>query len=738
MTEQNPGKRRIGLLGAGGIGVGAIVGGGILVLGGIALRQTGPSAVAAFGLNGLIAFLTVLSFAEMSTLFPESGGVYTFAKRILSIRAGFVYGWIVWFAHLVAALMYALGFSIYAIRFIMEISTSLGLDLEPYHGRKSLFALASIAVIGYSILLLRSEDVARLKANVVKLFVFCLLIAGGAYAFISNPDASFSSRMSPFFPTGLSGFFSAMGLTFIALQGFEVIAGVAGEIKEPERTIPRAMFVSLGIALLVYLPMLLVIVLSGVPDGQQVHLWCAERADTCFADAAQNFLGDAGYWLVIAAALFSTLTALQANLLSASRLVQSMAADRTLPRAFAQVHNRYQTPAAAIFVNLLIVLFCLGLISTLDVAGAAASLVFLISYASSHFLSFLARRRAKPTAAMFRTPFFPAAQFIGGTACLCLAVYQGLAEPGAGIIVIVWLGLGAILYRSLYSERAETVDAYFQALRPELLTYRGYTPLVLVPITNPGTAPALVEIAHALAAHEAGKVMLLKVASKSAGSSPELLTEEIAKANEVLTSAIIASTSCAAAPAEALLTLSDSPWREISRVAKHHHCHGLVLGVNRVDITSTEPLINQVSGDIAVLAAPLQWHLPAVRRVLVPVGGRAYHDSLRARVLGTLSRTGLDEVCFVSVLPHDVSPARLRDCEKMLRTHAQDEAGGVGKSLVLRGDSPIAEIINTASEYDLLILGLSRTSQGEIRFGEITATSSREAPCATLIIGRRS
>jgi len=82
-------ERHIGLVGATAIGVGAIVVGGILVLGGVALAETGPGAIVAFGLNGLIAALTALSFAELSSAFPESGGAYTYAKKVLSVRAAF-------------------------------------------------------------------------------------------------------------------------------------------------------------------------------------------------------------------------------------------------------------------------------------------------------------------------------------------------------------------------------------------------------------------------------------------------------------------------------------------------------------------------------------------------------------------------------------------------------------------------------------------------------------------------
>ncbi len=107
-------KRTVGLVGATGVGVSAIVGGGIFVLAGVAFSTAGPGAVLAFFFNGVIAALTALSFAEMSTAFPESGGTYSFAHRVLSVRAAFGVGWILCFAYIVAAALYALGFGHYA------------------------------------------------------------------------------------------------------------------------------------------------------------------------------------------------------------------------------------------------------------------------------------------------------------------------------------------------------------------------------------------------------------------------------------------------------------------------------------------------------------------------------------------------------------------------------------------------------------------------------------------------
>ena len=105
----------MGLLAATGVGVGAIVGGGVLALAGVAFATTGPSAIIAFALNGAIAMLTALSFAALASRFPESGGTYTYARKVLTVEAAFAVGWVVWFASVVAAVLYALGFAVFLV-----------------------------------------------------------------------------------------------------------------------------------------------------------------------------------------------------------------------------------------------------------------------------------------------------------------------------------------------------------------------------------------------------------------------------------------------------------------------------------------------------------------------------------------------------------------------------------------------------------------------------------------------
>jgi basic amino acid/polyamine antiporter, APA family len=373
-TVLSDSRRNIGFLGATGIGVGAMVGGGILALAGVAFSVSGPSAILAFLLNGIIAFVTALSFAEMAAANPQSGGTYTYAKKSLSVQVAFGVGWVVWFASLVAAVLYALGFGAFAVFALQQIPAGAVAEIFQMRFMPLLLALGSLAFYGFK--LIRSSGSGGLFANIGKLSVFAILIAGGLAVLVKTPFSTISASLDPFFSGGFTGLIAAMGYTFIALQGFDLIASAAGEIKQPERTIPRAMVATLGIGLAIYLPLLFVVMTVGMEPGQLIAEVSAAYPETVIAIAAQNYMGAFGFWLVLVAGIFSMLSALRANLFAASRIAQSMANDRTLSHHLSVLHPVYNTPVNAILVTCIIVALLILALPNVAAAGAASSLIF--------------------------------------------------------------------------------------------------------------------------------------------------------------------------------------------------------------------------------------------------------------------------------------------------------------------------------------------------------------------------
>lgn len=728
---------RMGLAGATGIGVGAIVGGGILALSGTAFALTGPGAIAAFALNGLIAILTALSFAELATAFPQSGGPYAFAKRVVSVGAAFGVGWIVWFASIVAAALYASGFAAFALEALRSLA-----GVEVQARVQTLVAVASM--VGCGAALARRSGGGGAAMNVGKVVVFGLLILGGLWAWIDDPPQT--ARFSPMFPNGGVGLLQAMGATFIALQGFDLIAAVAGEVDQPRRNLPRAMLLSLGIALAVYLPLLVVIVAVGVEDGGlSLQTEAARRPDTIVAVAVERYLGPTGYWLVVVAGLLSMLSALVANLFAAARIAQAMGRDRALPPRLRAVHPVRGTPHVAVGVTAGIGALTLLGVSDVTAAGAASSLIFLIAFALAHLLCVVTRSR-KPDHPGFRVPLWPWLPLAGATICGGLALYQAWAVPSAGAVTSVWLLVGAAAYLLSFGRRARVFDAAAETSDPDLLELRGRSPLVLVPVANPANAATLARVAANVAPPRVGRILLFTVLRPPAQLDGIDRTLERALDDAARTmKASLAETLPAGLRCEGLTTVGADPWDEIRKAAHTHRCATVLMGLADLESPAArrriEQLANQIDSSLVLLRAPPDFRPREMRRLLVPIGGKGVHNALRARLIAGLHRDATRgiEVVYLLVAP---TATPLPVAEQLQRVHGdlvRDEARSVPRSVqVVRSDDVIQAIAETADRFDLLVLGLAQIGRGERVIGRISGPIIARTRCPVMLVSARS
>ena len=738
MTSTEHQHRTLGLRGATGLGVGAIVGGGILALAGVAFTTAGPSAILAFALNGVIALLAISSFAEMSTAFPESGGTYTFAKKVLTIRAAFGVGWVVWFASIVAAVLYALGFAAYAVLLLREILTNAGLSTSWLERNGTVTLLALAPVVFYSVSLIYRSAGGGQWETVGKVVVFTILIAGGFWALSQRSIAEIEPKLSPFFSGGTIGLLQAMGFSFIALQGYDLVAAVAGEIRDPARVLPRAMVLSLAIAMGIYMPLLFIVSTVGVLPGASIQEMSTQNSETVIAEAALNFLGPAGFWLVVIAAILSMLSALHANLFAASRVALAMGRDRTLPHVLAHIHPGRNTPIPAILLTALFVILVILAIPNVAAAGAAASLIFLVSFCLVHVTAVLARMRRSSTARGYSSPLFPLIPLGGAVACAALALFQGVTVPSAGLIAAVWLALGGVLYLVLFARRAQIVDAAAEATDPELLQMRGKSPLVLVPIANPANAAAMVGVASALAPPGIGRVLLLSIVPPPQTWQPGHSPPQLLDAEGAIRESLVASFASGLAP-EALITVAPVPWSEIGRVSREHRCETILLGLGKITDENVgnhlEELISSVDCDVSLVRFQPGWDLSQVNRVLVPVGGHGTHDVQRARFLGSLKRNQDPEIRFLRVLRQSASEVEVRRARNELARVLLDKAPGSTYEIGLN-DSVADEIMRHASDSDLTILGLQRINRRSKAFGDLAVRIARDTTCATVMLSQ--
>ncbi len=727
------GQRHIGLFGATAIGVGAIVGGGVLALAGVAFAVTGPGAILAFALNGGIAFLTAVSFAELATRFPQSGGTYTYAKRVLSIEVAFVVGWVVWFASIVAGVLYALGFAAFAGDGLARGLTLLGHEATWLSDPLVRVAIALAATAAYAATLVRSAGGGGNAATVGKVVVFAILIAGGAWAWLRTPANELVGRLDPFLTAGPTGLVQAMGYSFIALQGFDLIAAVGGEVRDPAKNLPRSMYFSLTIALAVYLPLLFLIATVGAPPDSTIGAAAAANPEGVVAEAAERFIGPSGYWLVIGAGVLSMLSALQANLLGASRVAFAMARDRTLPRRLGRMRRASGTPAIAVLVTAVMMAIVIALVGDVSAAGAASSLIFLISFAMVHWAAILARRRSQD----HRLPVIPA---LGAILCLALAVFQAFAVPEAGSVVVSWLAIGIALYLTTLAPGARLADATAEARDPDLARLRGRSPLVLVPIANPASAASLVGVAATLRTPTVGRILLLSVVRTPEVETIDTDHPALRDAQRILAEALKRSFERHAAP-ETLFTMAQDPSKEIARVARVFHCETLLLGAPDLSAPGVDQrlavLLEGVEADAVVLRAPHRWRIDEVRRVLVPVGGRRLHSTLRARLLASLTRSSECEILWMRTVALDTPPAARRRVEQDLEALARYEGEGQYDILVEETDDAHAAIVRRAAECDLVLMGMQRIRKTGRSLGALPLAVARDSQTPLILIGGR-
>lgn len=730
-------ERTIGTFGATLVGIGGILGGGLMVLLGTAYNVAGPAAVLAFALNGIVAWLTAMSVAEISSTFPQSGGAYNFAKKVLSVRAAFVVGWVTWFAYIVAAVLYALSFAAFTAILIRGVCDGLGYEHPGWLDRRNfILLLATGATVFYAVGLVRKSSGGGQWINIAKVVVFATLVAAGSFALVRQPLTDIGPELTPFFAGGLTGLVAAMGVMFISLQGFEMVAAIAGEVRDPQRAIPKAVFGSLAISFAVYMPLVFLVGTAGV-DGGSVMTLAANSPEKVAAFAVREWLGPAGYWIMVVLIALATLSAIQANLLTASRIAFAMAHDHTLPSVMERKHPTRGTPIMAIYATTIAVVAITFMISDLAAAGAASGLIFLLAFALTHVTAYLARKRRKPVEGAYLSPAFPIVPLVGGAACAGLGVFQAIVVPDAGGVLLIWLALGVLLYFALFKGRSEVADAAAEALDPQLSLLRGKSPLVLLPIANPKTARSMVEVANALAPSEFARVLLLAIVR--AGDKAEPLAR-LADAQDAVREALTASYADGHAP-EALITAASQPWQEIRRVADEHRCESLLIGLPKAHDeafdTQLETLLDDVDCDVALMRAPEDWRIGDAKRVLVPVAGKGEAGELRARLLGTLCRELPRDLIFLSVLPANATDDALAEAVKAISHLADMNIPGKPSIEVVRSDDVEAAILAEAARADLCILGMRQSRQGRRMLGTINRKVAFEATCAVMLLSRR-
>ena len=660
-------SREMSLLDATMIGVGAMIGAGIFVLTGIAAGVAGPGLIIAFCLNGVVALLTAMSYAELGSCYHDAGGGYLWVKEGLPKWNGFLSGWMSWFAHAVACSLYALGFGAYLEHVLKEFNILL-----PHMGFFSpQKVLAACIAILFGYINFRGASETGKIGNIVTLTKIVILGIFIIFGFqITFGRSDWTTSFTPFLPHGWAGVIRAMGLTFIAFQGFEVISQASEEIRNPKKNIPRAVFLSLLIVVPIYLTVAFVSLGSIAPQGMTAWDYLAQNKETALVEVSKTFFVGGGVMLLFGG-LISTMSALNATVYSSSRVAYAMGRDRNFPAFFSRVHSRNFTPHISVFLSLVIVVAMSVSLNIEDVASAA-DIMFLLLFLQVNITLIRLRKKRPDLDRGFWTPFFPYLTILGIMLLFSLAIYMITYSPLGWLVTAAWIGIGLVIYKVYASKREiEHVHKMKALERLEKKEYR-----ILIAVANPDTAERLSTFAIAFARKHDAEIIYVHVLEVPENQILEVKPADRDAAMDFLEKATELAVD-SGLKVRSILKVARSISQGIVDVAEEENCNFIILSRQK-DPTFLERLfssvIDSVLQDSPCEVAVLHGNLKSrpVRNILIPYSVDI-HTRLAIEVAPALQEYFNSNVTIGVVMEPEISPvereSRLQSINKRLQEY---------------------------------------------------------------------
>ncbi|MEJ2206629.1 MAG: amino acid permease [Gemmatimonadota bacterium] len=745
------------------IGVGAMIGAGIFVLVGSAAGHAGPALVLAFVINGIVAVLTALVYAELGSAIPSAGGSYIFIRQALPALFGFMAGWMSWFAHAVAGSLYALGFG----SFTVEILRVGGIELTRWGVFAGMAAHTPAVLLGILVGLFffyinfrgaSETGLAGAVVTVAKIAVILVFVGGGLWVLLRNPERL--ATFQPFAPNGLGGVFLAMGITYVAFEGFEVIVQAGEEVKDPKRTIPRAVITAMIIVIPIYL--LVSITLLGAidpPPGEpNTWTWLGQVKELGLARAAEQVV-PYGNLVILVGGLLSTMSALNATTFSSTRVSFAMGRDHFLPPIFGRIHRTTRTPHVALGATGALILFMLVALP-LESVAAAASLMFLLLFLMVNLSSvFIRRRFGDKLAYGYLTPFFPAVPVLA--VLIQLVLVRHMLHFGADVLVtaVVWLGLGATVYvtYSRHQKHAKIPTPVVVEERP-VLEYSYAAPPVVLPLALPQGAEHLIRTAAGLAKLMDRRVLMLHVVTVPgqlplrAGNElvPDARDEmqnalDLARSEGVDAEMLIRLAHDASVAMVKTLDASDADfcvlgWRRVSR------------GPNRILGSNLDRVLREANCNFVVMQEPRG----RVDRILLPTSNPD-QGPLALAVSYALARTlEASHIDVLTLFPKRATDEAVDNFMPQMAAAFSESAdidlgpwsdwrtpmslNGIQISLrPLRTDSTMDELEAQSLDYDLMVLGAGPGGLlGREVLGRFTWTLANRSACPVVAVRWRA
>jgi len=428
-------RRELGVFSAAMMVVGGIIGSGIFFTPSVSARAlpTAEWVLAVWALGGVVALAGALTYAELGAMIPRAGGAYVYIREAFGDLPAFLYGWMILASIATGAIAaVAVGFAGYLARLgVVPASDTLAVAAA------AIILLASINYLG-----VKPGAIVQNVLTVAKVAALGALIVGG-FVMWSRVGAPLTVIDAPVARTPL---IVALGAAFVpvlfTIGGWQQMNMAAGEVRDPERTIPRALGIGIGIVIAIYLGANVVYLHALGRDG-------LAASNAAAADAAARYFGPGGATFIAVAAMVSIFGFISVAILANARVVYAMAADGNFLRAAGRVHPRFGSPHIAIVLiavwSLVLLAVTRGDLGTLLSGVVFADWIFFGLGAASVF----ALRRSRPDAVRpYRVPgypwlpaFFVLSAVIGVASSFVSSLRMslfGVAQLIVGVLVYRW------------------------------------------------------------------------------------------------------------------------------------------------------------------------------------------------------------------------------------------------------------------------------------------------------------
>ncbi len=493
------------------MGLGMMIGAGVFLGIGNSIHEAGPGGVLlTFTLNGLIATFTALSYAELSSAVPRAGGAYNYARIGFGRGTSFLAGWMEWFASSVAGSLYAVTFAIYVVRYLEILGA---LVWVPF----SIIVTEKIVAVGVACFFIYvnyrgASETGKIGAIFTLGQTLFMIFIGVIGILVAIKDPSRLQNFKPFLPHGWSKLLVTMGFTYVAFEGYEVIAQTGDETINPRQNLPKAILYSVFIVTLTYVSVAFAAIISVKAGSPGIDMapwaWIGQFRERGFGEAIARLL-PMGNLLLTLAVIFASTSALNATIYSATRALYALGRDQMLPPFFSKISHTRKTPWTALLSTGVLVLIVVTLLPTMHVASSASMMFLMLFFLVNICVIRVRWNMGDELTYGFIMPLFPIFPILAIVCQGVLAIWLVHMSIIAWIISPGWIVVGVVIYHVYSKTHVLAGEHDVTVLEEDRRAPEGDEYRIMVAVANPKNAIQMVRTTYRLCDANQARVKLL-------------------------------------------------------------------------------------------------------------------------------------------------------------------------------------------------------------------------------------